>query len=253
MSADTLRVTVWNEYRHEGLQEEVRSIYPEGIHEAIAEPLRQAGFAVRTATLGETDHGLTQTVLDETDVLLWWGHAAHEEVCDEVVERVQARILDGMGFVALHSAHESKIFKKLMGTTCKVIWRESGEKERIWVMDPGHPIAAALPEYFEIPEEEMYGEPTDIPAPEELVFVSWFEGGEVFRSGGCYRRGRGKVFYFRPGHETFPVYHQEEIQRVLFNAVRWAAPNDFSRVPTPGIRTDGAHRPKPLEPLSLER
>jgi trehalose utilization protein len=193
MTVDAPRVTVWNEYRHEKLQVDVSSIYPEGIHETIAKPLRQAGFVVRTASLDEPDHGLTQTVLDETDVLIWWGHVAHEEVRDEVVERVQGRILDGMGFVALHSAHESKIFKKLMGTTCKVLWRESGEKERIWVMDPGHPIVAALPEYFEIPEEEMYGEPTDIPAPEELVFISWFEGGEVFRSGGCYRRGRGKI------------------------------------------------------------
>jgi trehalose utilization protein len=251
MTADAPRVTVWNEYRHEGLQEEVRSMYPEGIHEAIAQPLRQVGFPVHTATLDEPDHGLTQTVLDETDVLLWWGHAAHEEVRDEVVERVQARILDGMGFVALHSAHESKIFKEMMGTTCKVIWREVGEKERIWIIDPGHPIVAGMPEYFEIPEEEMYGEPTDIPAPEELVFISWFEGGEVFRSGGCYRRGRGKIFYFRPGHETFPVYHQREVQRVLVNAVRWAAPNDFSGAPIPGIRKDGAHRPEPLESLHI--
>jgi trehalose utilization protein len=253
MSANAPRVTVWNECRHEKLQEEVLAIYPKGIHEAIAQPLHKEGFAVRTATLDEPDHGLPQTVLDETEVLLWWGHMAHDEVRDEVVERVQKRILAGMGFVALHSAHESKIFKKLMGTTCKVIWRELGERERIWVIDPAHPIAAGLPEHFEILKEEMYGEPTDIPPPEELVFISWFEGGEVFRTGGCYRRGRGKIFYFRPGHETFPVYYQEEVQRVLVNAVRWAAPNDFSGAPTPGIRKGGAHRPEPLEPLSVEQ
>jgi trehalose utilization protein len=198
MSANAPRVTVWNECRHEKLQEEVLAIYPKGIHEAIAKPLHKEGFAVRTATLDEPDHGLPQRVLDETEVLLWWGHTAHDEVRDEVVERVQKRILAGMGFVALHSAHESKIFKKLMGTTCKVIWRELGERERIWVIDPAHPIAAGLPEHFEILKEEMYGEPTDIPSPEELVFISWFEGGEVFRTGGCYRRGRGKIFYFRP-------------------------------------------------------
>jgi trehalose utilization protein len=253
MTAGTPRVMVWNEHRQEALQERVRSIYPQGIHEAIAQPLRQAGFGVRTATLDEPGHGLTQTVLDETEVLLWWGHAAHEEVRDDVVERVRGRVLDGMGLIALHSAHESKIFKLLMGTTCKVLWREVGEKERLWAVDPAHPVAAGLPEQFEIPKEEMYGEPTDIPAPEELVFISWFQGGEVFRSGGCYRRGRGKIFYFRPGHETFPVYHQEEVRRVLVNAVRWAAPGDFSGAPTPGIRKDGAHRPQPLEPLPVER
>lgn len=253
MTANGPRVTVWNEHRHEKLQEEVGSVYPEGIHGAIADPLRQEGLAVRTATLDEPDQGLPQSVLDETDVLIWWGHMAHDEVRDEVVERVRERVLSGMGLVALHSAHESRIFKSLMGTTCKVNWRELGERERLWVLDAAHPIAAGLPEHFEIDEEEMYGEPTDIPTPDELIFISWFAGGEVFRSGACYRRGRGKIFYFRPGHETFPTYHQKEVRQVLANAARWAAPSDFSGAPTPGIRIDGAHRPKPLEPLRIER
>jgi trehalose utilization protein len=179
---------------------------------------------VRTATLDEPEHGLTEEVLAETDVLLWWGHMAHKEVSDEVVERVQKRVLEGMGLIVLHSAHVSKIFVKLMGTGCMLRWREAGERERLWVVAPGHPIAEGIGDYFEIPHEEMYGEFFDIPAPDALVFVSWFQGGEVFRSGCCFERGQGRIFYFRPGHETHPTYHQPEVQRVISNAVRWAAP-----------------------------
>ncbi len=233
------RVTVWNEFRHEKENPAVTKIYPAGIHEAIAQPLRAAGLAVRTATLDEPEHGLSLEVLAQTDVLLWWGHRAHGEVSDEVVERVRQRVLaDGMGLVVLHSGHFSKIFKSLMGTSCDLKWRELGEKERIWVVAPGHPIAAGLGEYFEIPQAEMYGEHFDIPAPDTLVFISWFQGGEVFRSGCCFYRGRGKIFYFRPGHETYPIYHQPEVQRVISNAVQWAAPSagpvvQFGNFPTP--------------------
>jgi trehalose utilization protein len=222
--AELPRVTVWNEFRHEKKDQKVIEIYPDGMHEAIARPLRSEGFAVRTATLDEPEHGLTEEVLAETDVLLWWGHMAHKEVSDEVVERVQKRVLEGMGLIVLHSAHVSKIFMRLMGTGCMLRWREAGERERLWVVAPGHPIAEGIGEYFEIPHEEMYGEFFDIPAPDALVFVSWFQGGEVFRSGCCFERGQGKIFYFRPGHETHPTYHQPEVQRVISNAVRWAAP-----------------------------
>lgn len=234
------QVTIWNEYRHERDSDEVAAIYPDGIHAAIADHLRDDGFDVRTATLDEPDHGLSQHVLDNTDVLLWWGHRAHDEVDDAVVERVHDRILAGMGFIALHSAHFSKIFKRLMGTTCDLTWREAGETERIWVVDPSHPIATGLAPYFEVPQAEMYGEFFDIPAPERLVFVSWFAGGEVFRSGCCYHRGRGKIFYFRPGHETYPIYHQAEVLRVITNAVRWAAPSGG-----PAVRF--GNRPDPIE------
>ncbi|MDN5277884.1 MAG: hypothetical protein PWR01_1849 [Clostridiales bacterium] len=221
----TIRVTVWNENRHEKTDKKVAEIYPKGIHGAIADFLSQeSDFEVRTATLDEPEHGLTKEVLDSTDVLIWWGHIAHNEVRDDVVDRVYDRVLNGMGLIVLHSGHFSKIFKKLMGTSCDLKWREIGEKERIWVVEPGHPIAEGLGEYFEIPQTEMYGERFDVPAPDTLVFISWFAGGEVFRSGCCYNRGRGKVFYFRPGHETFPIYYQPEVQRVIKNAVRWAAP-----------------------------
>jgi len=235
------RVTVWSEYRHERSDAAVRAIYPDGIHGAIGAGLRDAGFDVRMATLDEPEHGLTHAVLDETDVLTWWGHLAHEEVDDAVVERVQRRVLDGMGFIVLHSGHHSRIFKRLMGTSCDLKWREAGERERIWIVDPGHPIAEGLGETFVIDEEEMYGEHFDIPVPDRLVLVSWFQGGEVFRSGCCYQRGRGRIFYFRPGHETHPTYFNTDVRRVIANAVRWAGGPSGDR-PTFGNR-------QPLESL----
>jgi trehalose utilization protein len=219
-----VRVTVWNEFRHEREDEAAREQYPDGIHEAIAGFLEERGFDTRTATLDESEHGLTEEVLDETDVLTWWGHIAHDEVEEEIVDRVQERVLEGMGLLVLHSGHYSKIFKRLMGTSCSLKWREDEERERLWVVEPSHPIAAGIDEYIELPDSEMYGERFDIPAPDALVFTSWFEGGEVFRSGCCFRRGAGKVFYFRPGHETYPIYRQPVIQQVLANAVEWAAP-----------------------------
>jgi len=227
-----IRVTVWGEFRHEKKNPEVTKHYPIGMHEVIAEGIRKdAAFTARTATLDAPEHGLTKDVLDQTDVLVWWGHQAHDEVSDEIVARVKERIvIGGMGLIVLHSGHFSKIFKALMGTTCDLKWREAGDKERIWVINPGHPIAAGLGERIEIGEEEMYGERFDIPEPDELVFISWFTGGEVFRSGCCFYRGAGKIFYFRPGHETFPTYHNPEVQRVIANAVRWAAPVDGPKV-----------------------
>lgn len=238
----TVRVTVWNEFRHERDDAAIRAVYPEGMHVAIASGLaREADFDVRTATLDEPEHGLTQDVLDRTDVLTWWGHRAHAEVADEIVERVRERVLAGMGLIVLHSAHYSKIFKALMGTSCSLKWREEGENERIWIVNPGHSIARGLPEYIDLEHEEMYGEFFDIPAPDELVMVSWFKGGEVFRSGCTYTRGLGKIFYFRPGHESFPTYFNPQVMQVLANAIRWAAP---SGGPTPTF-----HNYRPLEAL----
>lgn len=237
-----IRVTVWNEFRHEKIHEEVAKVYPNGIHNTIKEFLeKNPEIKVKTATLDEPEHGLTQEVLDNTDVLIWWGHMAHNEVKDEIVDRVYNKVLNGMGLIVLHSGHLSKIFRKLMGTSCNLKWREAGEKERIWVVELGHPIAEGLGEYFEIPHTEMYGERFDIPKPDELVFISWFKGGEVFRSGCCFYRGKGKIFYFRPGHETFPIYYQPEVQRVIYNAVKWAVP-----VKAPEVRFGNV---KPLEEI----
>ncbi|OAB41114.1 ThuA domain-containing protein [Paenibacillus antarcticus] len=224
-----VRVTVWNENRHEKKNPLVAEIYPDGIHGAIAGFLTEAGYEVGTATLDEPEHGLTDDILHNTDVLIWWGHLAHGEVTDEVVQKVQQRVLDGMGLIVLHSGHFSKIFKVLMGTSCDLKWREVGETERLWVVAPSHPIVEGIGEFIELDKEEMYGEHFDIPAPDELIFTSWFEGGEVFRSGCTFTRGNGKVFYFRPGHETYPTYYNKDIQRVIVNAVKWAQPVDRIR------------------------
>ncbi len=222
--ANRIRVTVWNEYRHEKTHEAVAKVYPEGIHGQIAKFLKaNADMEVRTATLDEPEHGLTNEVLANTDVLTWWGHMAHGDVKDEIVDRVQQHILNGMGLIVLHSGHFSKVFRRMMGTNCSLKWREIAERERLWVVNPGHPIAQGLGEYFEIPHVEMYGELFDIPTPDDLVFISWFQGGEVFRSGCCWNRGKGKVFYFRPGHETYPLDRLPEVRKILENSVRWLA------------------------------
>ena len=222
-----IRVTVWHEYRHEKKNPKVAEIYPNGMHEAIASHLRKsADLAVRTATLDEPEHGLTEAALNETDVLTWWGHMAHKDVADEVVERVYQRVLAGMGLVVLHSGHFSKVFRKLMGTSCDLKWRETqNEGEVLWVTRPGHPIVQGIEDHFVIDHEEMYGEFFDIPEPECTFLISSFTGGEVFRSGCTWTRGAGRIAYFRPGHETYPTYHHPQVLKVIENACRWAAPH----------------------------
>jgi trehalose utilization protein len=224
---EPIRLTVWGENVHERRDEPVRALYPDGMHTAIAQGVQaQLGddVRVRTATLDEPEHGLTQAVLDETDVLTWWGHAAHADVQEEVVDRVQAAVLGGMGLVALHSAHYSKVFQRLMGTSCSLRWRNEGERELVWTVAPTHPIAAGVPQPIVIEAHEMYGEHFDVPAPDELVFVSSFAGGEIFRGGLCYSRGAGRVFYFSPGDHEYPIYRHPDVLRVIANGVRWAAP-----------------------------
>jgi trehalose utilization protein len=220
------RVTIWNEFRHEKTNARVREIYPDGMHAAIANHLKKSSdLEVRTATLEQPEHGLTESVVKSTDVFVWWGHLAHKEVDDKIVDRVHQRVLHGAGFVCLHSGHMSKPFMKLMGTTCDLKWREEeNEREILWVTRPGHPCVAGIDDHFILPREEMYGEFFDIPEPEQTVLISSFAGGEVFRSGCCWTRGAGKIFYFRPGHETFPTYHDKNVLKVIENAVHWAAP-----------------------------
>jgi trehalose utilization protein len=222
-----LRVTVWGENMHEQRQKPgVVANYPRGMHTTIAEGIQELlgeRALVRTATFEQPEHGLTEEILASTDVLTWWGHVGHALVDDAVVSRVHERVLLGMGLIVLHSGHHSKIFTRLLGTTCSLRWREANERELVWNVAPGHPITRGLPEVFAIPEQEMYGEFFDIPQPDELVFISSFAGGEVFRSGCVFRRGQGRIFYFSPGHEDYPVYHQAEVRRVIANAVSWAA------------------------------
>lgn len=218
-----MKVLVWNENRHEKIEPKVTEIYPGGLHEYIAGILRTDDIEVKTATLDDENCGINEDVLKETDVLIWWGHICHGEVPDNVVDLVQKYVLEGMGLILLHSAHHSKIFKRLMGTTCNLKWRDCA-RERIWTIKPNHPIAQGVDETFVIDPEEMYGEPFDIPNPDEIIFMGWFNGGEVFRSGCTWTRGHGKIFYFQPGHETNRAFHNKNVQTIIKNAVRWACP-----------------------------
>ncbi|WP_028588953.1 ThuA domain-containing protein [Paenibacillus massiliensis] len=219
-----INVTIWNEFVHEKIHDAVQRVYPDGLHNALAAGLGGEGFAIRTATLDQPEHGLTDEVLNSTDVLIWWGHMAHDRVSDEVVAKVVRKVQEGMGFVVLHSGHFSKPFKALMGTSCDLKWRVAGEQEILWSVNPSHPIAEGIDTKIILEQEEMYGEFFDIPTPDELVFISNFAGGEVFRSGCTFRRGAGKIFYFRPGHETYPTFYHPEILKVIANGIRWAYP-----------------------------
>jgi trehalose utilization protein len=265
LSMRNINVTIWNEFRHE--QEPgpagdlIRRHYPQGMHRTLANYLAAPDLTLRPVSLDEPEQGLPEEILQTTDVLLWWGHCAHAEVKDELVDRVQRRVLAGMGLIVLHSGHYSKIFRRMMGTTCRLRWREVGEKERLWVVSPSHPIARGIPETFVIPHHEMYGEPFDIPADGRIVFMSWHEGGNVCRSGVAFERDRGRIFYFSPGHETFPVYHDPVIIQVISNAIRWAAPAEivmdritpqpqalekiYSENPLAGCDTSALHQPTP--------
>lgn len=215
-----LKVTIYNEGLHEKQSKEVAAVYPEGIHGRLKKALSDE-FEVRTFTL-DTVNEITEEVLNDTDVMLWWGHMAHGDVPDEVAVRVRDAVHGGMGLVVLHSGHHSKPFKLLMGTKCNLTWRENGDFERVWNIKPGHPITQGIDRFIYLEHEEAYGEPFGIPEPDELVFIGSYEGGEVFRSGCCYRRELGKIFYFQPGHETYPTYYNEEVIKVIKNAVNWA-------------------------------
>ena len=235
-----IRVLVWNEFKHEQEKENIAKVYPDGIHNAIKTFLdTEEDFEVKTATLYDENCGITEEILKNTDVLLWWGHCAHDKVPDEIAVMVQKAVQSGMGFIALHSGHHSKPFKLLMGTTCNLSWREDGDMERVWVVNPSHPIAQGIDRYFELEHEETYAEPFDIPEPDELVFGGWYEGGEIFRSGCTYRRGNGKIFYFQPGHESFPTYYDKNVQTVIKNAIRWAKPVIRQEITCPHIKKIG--------------
>jgi trehalose utilization protein len=222
-----IRVTVWCEQLDDP---EVDAVYPDGLHEAVAAGIREyGGQAVQVRTVTQDTGG---DFLDATDVLAWWGHLRHDDVPDELAAAVQQRVLDGMGLVVLHSAHLSKPFRRLMGTSCNLRWREADDRELVWTVAPAHPIVQGVPPVFAIERQEMYGEFFDIPPPDELVFLSSFSGGEVFRSGCCFLRGKGRIFLFSPGHETYPVYHRPEVRRILANAVRWAHVDQPSPVDT---------------------
>ena len=232
-----IRVLVWNEYYHEKKHESVAAVYPNGIHGAIAEFLgKEEDIVVRTATLDDENCGITKEILDETDVIIWWGHVKHKDVPDEIAQMVRDAVLDGMGAIFLHSAHYSKPFKMLMGTSCSLTWRESSDSEILWVIDPAHPITRDIDRYFKLEAEETYGEPFTIPNPDKVLLIGNYSGGEVFRSGCLYERVNGKVFYFQPGHETFPTFKVPEVQSIIRNAVRFVAPTYRQKITCPHVR-----------------
>lgn len=220
-----IRVTVWNEYVHEKTEPRIAEVYPNGIHGAIADFLgKEEDIVVRTATLDDENCGITKEVLDSTDVLIWWGHIAHHKVPDEIAYMVRDAVLEGMGLICLHSAHHSKPFRYLLGTSCNLTWRETDDEEILWVIEPSHPITRGIDRYFKLPHEETYGEPFVIPTPDKLLLIGNYSSGEVFRSGCLYERGNGKIFYFQPGHESYPTFYVPEVQTIIKNAVRFVAP-----------------------------
>ena len=231
-----IRVLVWNEYVHERNEERIAKVYPNGIHNAIADFLRCDDITVKTATLDQENCGITKELLDETDVFIWWGHLAHKEVPDETAYLVRDAVLDGMGLICLHSAHHSKPFRYLLGTSCNLTWRESNDEEILWVVEPSHPITRGIDRYFKLPHEETYGEPFVIPTPDKLLLISSYSGGEVFRSGCLFERGNGKIFYFQPGHESYPTYYVPEVQTIIRNAVRYVAPAYRETTTCPHVR-----------------
>lgn len=244
--SEKIKVTIWNEGRHEKSNAAAKVMYPNGIHGTVKEFLeKNDDMIVRTVTLDDPDQGLPDELLNDTDVLMWWGHMAHGEVQDSLAEKIRNRVWnEGMGFIAMHSAHMSKPFRMIVGSSGQLSWGD-GQREIVWNLMPQHPIAAGIPEYFELETEEMYGEPFRVPQPDELVFTSWYAGGNIFRSGLCYYRGVGKLFYFQPGHETCASFHNPHVQRVLTNAVRWAKPNEMA-ISTP---TSCPHRYNPIVEL----
>lgn len=220
-----IKVTVWNEYYPDNTNPHIESVYPGGIQKAIADFLAKDGrFDAKEAIISQPEHGLTEEVLKNTDVLIWWAHTHHNDVSDEISKRVIAHVQKGMGVIFLHSAHMAKPFRGLLGTSGSLQWREAEERERVWTTAPSHPIAMGVPESFVLEHEEMYGEPFDIPEPETTVFIGWFKGGNVFRSGVTYSRGMGRVFYFQPGHETHESFYDKNVQLIIKNACVWAAP-----------------------------
>jgi trehalose utilization protein len=272
-----VRVLMWDEQQ----PEQKRAYGDKFLGETIAAHLvAQMGFAVKNVSLASPSQGLDEVTLNDTDVVIWWSHQKNHLVTDENVERLVTRVGQGrLGFIALHSAHWSRPFVRLMQERSKAdalaqipsaeraaakfeylnqnplgkvpkrdalltpslsqengIWkltlpgcifpayRADGAPSHVITLLPDHPIAAGLPAKWDVKQTEMYDEPFHVPKPDAVVFEERWDKGEHFRSGCVWEVGRGRVFYFRPGHETYPVFKQAEPLRVVENAARWLAP-----------------------------
>ena len=217
------RVVVWSEGTAP------KRVYPKDVNTTIAEGLQPLSptWEIVTASLADPEQGLTEESLAKTDVLIWWGHQKHGQVKDALVARIVRRVKeDGMGFIALHSAHFAKPLKKLLGTNCG--WKGGyvcdGSKVELIVKDKNHPIVRGVSD-FSLANTERYSEPFEVPEPEAVVLDGIYirpDGTkEHSRHGLVWTVGKGKVFYFQPGHETYPHYFDPNVQKVLCNAVEW--------------------------------
>lgn len=216
-----MRVVVWSEGEVHGHE---ATGYPEGMPAAIADAVRGIPEAqVEIASIDDADQGVPDERLRQADVLLWWSHMRHEDLLSATVDRVVSAVEHGLGLVALHSAISSPVFRRLVGTTGGFGGWRHGDREVLWTVDPSHPICRGVEFPVVMPQQEMYSEPANLPTPDELVFISSFSGGEVFRSGITYRRGVGRIFYFSPGHEEYPVFLHPGVRGILANATSWAA------------------------------
>lgn len=231
-----MKIVVFCEKNPSMLTPEGLAAYPEGMGVYLKNILSEDGNDVTYIEV--TDDGeqnYDEDVLKGCDVAVWWGHWYHDRVSDKLVDQLVENVQKGMGLICLHSAHRSKPFLRLLGTTGCLKWREDAEKERVWCVDLTHPINKGVGEFVDVAHEEMYGEPFDIPTPDELVYLGWFQGGEVLRSGCVFKRGRGKLFYFNPGHETYPTYKNPSIVKILKNACEYLKPT------TPLLETIECH------------
>lgn len=207
-----------------------KEVYPNDINGAIAEGLKELkGWEVVVANLSDPNQGLPDELLNRADVLIWWGHQRHDQVKDPLVSKIVKRVKeDGMGFISLHSSHFAKPNKALMGTACS--WGAyvgDSTTLKVTVKDPGHPIAKGVKE-FTIVHNERYSDPYAVPTPQSVVFegIATLKDGKVDPSqqGFTWQIGKGKMFYFQPGHETNPVFYDANVGRIMINAVQWAAP-----------------------------
>jgi trehalose utilization protein len=214
-----IRVLLWSE------QTEPRDVYPKGISGALADYFNKLpGFEAKTATLNDPEAGLSDAVLSQTDVLIWFGHKKHNAVPDEAVDRVIKHVRErGMGFIGLHSAHYSKPLKKLLNASGS--WRSyvnHGKPEQMWIVLPDHPIAKGVND-FTIPKTELYAEPFQVPPPEAVIVEGTWESGHRSREVMTWTIGKGRMVYIRAGHEEYPIYFMPQMQRLVANSVEWAA------------------------------
>lgn len=211
-----------------------KEIYPNDINGAIAEGLKASplmkDWDVVIAGIDDPDQRISDELLKKTDVLIWWGHKKHGDVKDALVDKIEKRVKEeGMGFIALHSAHFAKPNKRIMGTPCTFAAYVCDNKENVVsVAMPNHPICKGVAKTFTVANDERYSDPYAVPTPDAvpLTAIQVRNDGtkEEAKMGFCWTVGKARMFYLQMGHETNPIYFDPEIRKVMANAVLWAAP-----------------------------